>query len=62
MLHSNRISKPLIRTDIFLSDFQRETLKSLAAAQDITAAELTLRILDRHLKRALKKRTAAQQK
>jgi len=53
-LHSERVSKPLVRTDIFLSEFQRDTLKSLAAAQDITAAELTRRILDKHLRRALK--------
>ena len=54
MLHSERVSKPLIRTDIFLSEFQRDSLKTLAAAQDITAAELTRRILDKYLRRALK--------
>ena len=54
MLHSDCVSKPLVRTDIFLSEFQRDSLKTLAAAQDITAAELTRRILDRHLRRALK--------
>jgi hypothetical protein len=53
-LHSSQVSKPLVRTDIFLSEFQRDTLKLLAAAQDITAAELTRRILDKHLRRALK--------
>ena len=53
-LHSEHVSKPLIRTDIFLSEFQRDTLKTLAAAQDITAAELTGRILDRALRRAVK--------
>ena len=56
MLHADSISKPLVRTDIFLSEFQRDTLKSLAAAQDISAAELTRRILDKHLRRELKKR------
>jgi hypothetical protein len=56
-LHSERVSKPLVRTDIFLSEFQRDTLKSLAAAQDITAAELTRRILDKHLRRVLKQAT-----
>jgi hypothetical protein len=57
-LHSERVSKPLVRTDIFLSDFQRDTLKSLAAAQDITAAELTRRILEKYLRRELKKQAA----
>jgi len=55
MLHSDRISKPLVRTDIFLSEFQRDSLKTLAAAQDISAAEMCRRILDRGLRRALKK-------
>ena len=52
-LHAEHISQPLRRTDIFLSEFQRDTLKSLAAAQDITAAELTRRILDKALRRML---------
>lgn len=55
MSHSYCVSKPLIRTDVFLSEFQRDSLKALAAAQGITAAELTRRILDKHLKRMLKK-------
>ena len=59
MLHSGHVSKPLVRTDIFLSEFQRDSLKSLAAAQDITAAELTRRILDKHLRRVLKGQAAA---
>jgi hypothetical protein len=60
MLHSDRISKPLIRTDIFLSEFQRDSLKTLAAAQDITAAELARRILDGGVRRALKKLASRQ--
>jgi predicted DNA-binding ribbon-helix-helix protein len=52
MLHSESLSQPLIRTNIFLSQFQRDSLKSLAAAQDISAAELTRRILDRGLRQA----------
>lgn len=55
MLHSESLSQSVIRTNIFLSQFQRDSLKRLAAAQDITAAELTRRILDKHLKQALKK-------
>jgi hypothetical protein len=54
MSHSYSVSKPLVRTDIFLSEFQRDSLKKLAAQQGITAAELTRRILDRHLRRMLK--------
>lgn len=57
MLHSDRLSKPLIRTDIFLSEFQRDSLKKLACQQDISAAELTRRILDQHLRRELKKQS-----
>lgn len=50
MLHSEKLSQPLIRTNIFLSAEQRDT-KELAAAQDISAAELTRRILDKGLAR-----------
>jgi len=55
MLHSDRISKPLIRTNVYLSEFQRNSLRTLAAGQDISAAELARRILDGGLRRALKK-------
>jgi hypothetical protein len=55
MLHSEHLSQPLIRTNIFLSQFQRDSLKKLAAADDISAAELARRILDRALRRAAKK-------
>jgi hypothetical protein len=55
MLHAELISQPLIRTNIFLSKFQRDSLKSLAAEQDISAAELARRILDKGLRRGLKK-------
>jgi hypothetical protein len=58
MLHSEHLSQPLIRTNIFLSEFQRETLKALAAAKDISAAELARRILDKHLRRAAKRQAA----
>jgi hypothetical protein len=51
MLHSDKLSQPLIRTNVFLSAEQRDTLKELAAAQDISAAELTRRILDKGLAR-----------
>jgi predicted DNA-binding ribbon-helix-helix protein len=54
MLHSETLSQPLIRTNIFMSEFQRNTLKELARQQDISAAELVRRILDRGLKRMTK--------
>jgi hypothetical protein len=50
-IHSNR----LIRSNMFLSKFQRDELKSQAAALDISAAELARRILDKSLRRSAKK-------
>jgi hypothetical protein len=55
MLHSESLSQPLIRTNLFLSKDQRDTLFALAAAQDISAAELARRILDKGLRRAARK-------
>jgi hypothetical protein len=55
MMHSDKLSEPLIRTNIFLSKFQRDTLKSEAAVIDISAAELARRILDKALRRSAKK-------
>jgi hypothetical protein len=57
MLHSEKRSVPLIRTNLFLSTEQRDTLFSLAATMDISAAELARRILDKGLKRAVEKQT-----
>jgi predicted DNA-binding ribbon-helix-helix protein len=54
MLHSESLSQPLVRTNIFLSQFQRDTLKELARQQDISSAELARRILDKGLRRAAK--------
>jgi hypothetical protein len=54
MLHAESLSQPLVRTNIFLSQFQRDTLKELARQQDISAAELARRILDKGLRRAAK--------
>jgi hypothetical protein len=58
MLHSESLSQPLIRTNIFLSKAQREALKALAAAKDISAAELCRRILDKHLRRTARQNVA----
>jgi len=58
MLHAETLSQPLVRTNIFLSQSQRDSLKSLAAAQDISAAELARRILDKGLRRVKKQTTA----
>lgn len=55
MLHSEHLSQPLVRTNIFLSRFQRDSLKELARQKDITAAELCRRILDAGLRRMLKR-------
>jgi hypothetical protein len=54
-MHSSQLSQPLIRSNIFLSKFQRDELKSQAAALDISAAELARRILDKSLRRSAKK-------
>lgn len=53
MLHAEALSQPLIRSDVYLSKFQRDTLRELAAAQDISAAELLRRILDKGLRKLL---------
>jgi len=55
MMHSEKRSIPLIRTNLFLSVEQRDTLFSLAATMDISAAELARRILDKGLRRELKR-------
>ena len=57
MLHSESLCQPLIRTNLFLSKDQRDTLFALAATMDISAAELARRILDRGLRRAEKAAT-----
>jgi predicted DNA-binding ribbon-helix-helix protein len=58
MMHAESLSKPLVRTDVYLSEFQRDTMKELGREQDISMAELIRRVLDKHLRRALKKQTA----
>ena len=59
MLHAESLSQPLVRTNIFVSRFQRDSLKELARQGDISMAELIRRVLDKHLRRATKQ-TAAQ--
>jgi hypothetical protein len=54
MLHADSLSKPLIRTDVYLSEFQRDSMKVLAYQRDISMAELIRRVLDKHLRRELK--------
>jgi hypothetical protein len=56
MLHSESLSKPLVRTNVYLSESQREALFTLAKEQDISAAELLRRFLEKDLRRAMKKR------
>ena len=60
MLHSSKVSQPLVRTDVYLSVEQRDTMKELGRQQDISMAELIRRVLDKHLRRALKKHTTPQ--
>jgi hypothetical protein len=55
MLHSESLSQPLIRTNIYLSVSQRDTVMNLARQQDISMAELIRRVLDKYLKQALRK-------
>jgi hypothetical protein len=55
MLHSESISKPLIRTDVYLSETQRETMKGLARQQDVSMAELIRRVIDKHIRRTAAK-------
>jgi hypothetical protein len=54
MLHAESLSEPLVRTNLFPSEFQRNTVKELARQLDISAAELARRILDKGLRRAAK--------
>ena len=58
MLHSDKVSQPLVRTDVYLSAEQRDTMKDLGRQQDISMAELIRRVLDKHLRR-VKKQAAA---
>jgi hypothetical protein len=50
MFHAESLSQPLVRCNLYLSGDQRKLLKALAAAQDISAAELARRILDKGLR------------
>ena len=59
MFHSDRLSKPLIRSNVYLSESHRKALKTLAAEQDISAAELLRRFLEKALRRELKKRSTS---
>jgi len=54
MLHAGSLSKPLVRTDVYLSVEQRNTMKDLARHQDISMAELIRRVLDKHIQRSAK--------
>jgi hypothetical protein len=58
MLHSDKVSQPLVRTDVYLSAEQRDKMKELGRQQDISMAELIRRVLDKHLRRELKKQAA----
>ena len=51
MLHAESLSKPLIRTDVYISAEQRDAMKALGAAQDISMAEMIRRVLDHYIRR-----------
>jgi hypothetical protein len=51
MLHSDSISKPLVRTDVYVSAEQRDAMKALGAVQDISMAEMIRRVLDQYIRR-----------
>lgn len=56
MLHSESLSQPLIRTNIYLSASQRDAVMELARQSDISMAELIRRVLDKHLRREDRKK------
>jgi hypothetical protein len=55
MLHADKLSQPLVRTDVYLSAEQRDAMKELGRQQDISMAELIRRVLDKYLRRSAKK-------
>jgi len=58
MLHAESLLHPLRRTNLYLSEFQRDALKELARQQNVSAAEIARRILDKQLRRAARKLAA----
>ena len=55
MLHSEKLSEPLKRTHLYLSNEQREVLMAEARQLDVSFAEVVRRILDKHVRRSAKK-------
>ena len=51
MLHSDSLSKPLVRTDVYISAEQRDAMKALGASRDISMAEMIRRVLDQYIRR-----------
>jgi len=54
MMHSERRSQPLVRTDMYLSRFQLDSLKQMGRERDLSMAEIIRRVLDRYIKRELR--------
>ena len=54
MLHAEKLSEPLVRTDVYLSEFQRDKMKELGRQQDISMAEIIRRVLAKHIQRSAK--------
>jgi hypothetical protein len=61
MLHAEKLSQPMIRTDVYLLPSQRDAMKKLGRQQDISMAELIRRVLNNYLRRAAKEPRAAAQ-
>ena len=55
MLHAEKLSEPLVRTDVYLSAFQRDSMKDLARHEDISMAELIRRVINKHIRRVMAK-------
>lgn len=58
MLHAERRSEPLVRTDVYLAREQRDFLKELGVSSDISMAEVIRRVLDKHIRRERRKAAA----
>ena len=50
MLHADKRSEPLVRTDVYLSAEHRDKIKELGRQQDISMAEWIRRALDNRIR------------
>ena len=54
MLHADKRSQPLVRTDVYLSAEHRDKMKELGRQQDISMAEIIRRVLAKYIQRSAK--------